>query len=119
MNKKLIYIFAVLVAGLFVISACQEAVGVPARQLERGGAGTSIKTLVIGATNEYSGVKLVSVSPSNPEACVVEYRGLSYSIKKGTVKTMADGIIVSVTKLGSTTDNNLGSLDYCEIGIRG
>src|SRR3989344_8334863 len=119
MNKKLIYIFAVLVAGLFVISACQEAVGERARNLDRGGAGTSIKTLVIGATNEYNGVKLVSVSPSNPEACVVEYRGLSYTINKGTVKTMADGIIVSVTKLGKTTDNNLGSLDYCEIGIRG
>ncbi|MBS3134806.1 hypothetical protein J4406_00315 [Candidatus Woesearchaeota archaeon] len=27
MNKKLIYIFAVLVAGLFVVSACEEIVG--------------------------------------------------------------------------------------------
>ena len=27
MNKKLIYVFAVLVAGLFVVSACEQAVG--------------------------------------------------------------------------------------------
>ena len=27
MNKKLVYIFAVLVVGLFVISACEQAVG--------------------------------------------------------------------------------------------
>ena len=37
MNKKLIYIFAVLIAGLFVVSACEQAVGIkPARRLERG-----------------------------------------------------------------------------------
>ena len=27
LNKKLIYIFAVLVAGLFVVSACEQAIG--------------------------------------------------------------------------------------------
>ena len=37
MNRKIGYIFAVLVVGLFVVSACQQAVGVrPARQLDRG-----------------------------------------------------------------------------------
>ena len=41
MNKKLIYIFIVLALGSFIISACsiieQDAVGVRARQLDRGG----------------------------------------------------------------------------------
>ena len=40
MSKKLIYIFVILVAGLFIMSSCslqQDAVGVPARQLDRGG----------------------------------------------------------------------------------
>jgi|SRR3989344_1484015 len=37
LNKKLVYIFAVLVAGLFVVSACEQAVGVrPAKPLEEG-----------------------------------------------------------------------------------
>ena len=39
LNKKLGYIFVVLVAGLFVVSACEQGgIGAkPARQLERGG----------------------------------------------------------------------------------
>ena len=41
MNKKLNYIFIVLALGSFIISACniieQDAVGVRARQLDRGG----------------------------------------------------------------------------------
>ena len=38
MNKKLVYIFAVLVVGLFVVSACEQAVGRPAinRNLDGG-----------------------------------------------------------------------------------
>ena len=48
MNKKLIYVFAVLVAGLFVVSACssliqQEEVGARIRRAETGGIDNSAK----------------------------------------------------------------------------
>ena len=50
LNRKFIYIFVVLVVGLFVISACQSEVGIrPAKKLVTSGSDiTNPKTTAVG-----------------------------------------------------------------------
>ena len=81
MSKKLIYIFVILVAGLFIISACEQAVGVRARQLDRGGA-DNIKANSCDADNSCEVNSLLLSSNS-------------YEGDKPTIKAEGNGIILN------------------------
>ena len=131
LNKKLGYIFVVLVLGLFFISACEQGgIGAkPARQLERGNGEvirdnevTQDRQMVIStmATGETSnGIKLVSVSVSEnqvqPDSCNIEYQERIYTINEKYAKKMNNGKIIGV--LDITISNEQRVPDYCEIMI--
>ena len=52
MNKKLGYIFVALVLGLFVISACEQGVGIkPAKKLATGGSDLFVNREIEGDGN--------------------------------------------------------------------
>ena len=87
MNKKLIYIFAVLVAGLFVISACQEAVGVRARNLDRGGADVPVPNQI--KANSCDADSICEVNSIGSTNNLVLYSGSGYT-KIGGILTISD-----------------------------
>ena len=83
LNKKLVYLFAVLVAGLFVISSCsqQEAVGVRARNLDLG----EDNVPVLPGDNERN---IKANSCNNDEVCEINSIKMEYlSIDGKTIST--------------------------------
>ena len=126
MNKKLVYLFAILVAGLFVFSACEQGnVGGPAinRNLD-GGVDPIIKDKYIDmatiATGEtFMGVKLVSVSANGnqarPDSCNIVYQKRAHTINEKYAKIMSNGNIIGVSDI--TISNEQQIPDYCEIII--
>ena len=121
LNKKLIYLFAVLVTGLFVISSCsQDAVGIRTRNLETGGYYTNTFILATGETIASEGrggwsIKLLSVEV-NGRSCAIEYnRGMIYNINRGSAITTRDGTNVGVTNV--IVSNRQGTPDRCEVSL--
>jgi len=91
MNKKLIYLFAVLVAGLFIVSACEQAVGrrVNNKVISPGGKGNGDDRLLGG------GEVHVSCSCSGAGTCSTETLdegdGSKVTCKPSSVYGCADG----------------------------
>jgi len=119
MNKKLIYVFAVLVAGLFVVSACEQAVGrrVLQPKEKNGGGIEDFVTLDLRVNPEGSG-SFYFISPYGSYETVYNrtvYRYSNVPSPNGSIYTLRE--LYAYPNRNYTFDRWTGMLDDLRINV--